>query len=139
MRTASSSSSAARRILSLPTTVRTSLPRNLRTSFLSAATRSMRFSSARRATRSSQRSILTMRNTARMPISSSKMPLTSSTAICPDGRTSTSSSSVPKSSRRPRLLRSEETTKSLKRRAKSDSFHQNNTKGELSACVGGSF
>ena len=139
MRTASSSSSAARRILSLPTTVRTSLPRNLRTSFLSAATRSMRFSSARRATRSSQRFIPTTRTTARKRISSSRTLSTSSTATCLDGRTSTSSSSAPKSSRRPRLSRLEETTKSLKRRAKSDSFHQNNTKRELPTCAGGSF
>ena len=139
MRTASSSSSAARRILSLPTTVRTFLPRNLRTSFLSAATRSMRFSSARRATRSSQRFIPTTRTTARKRISSSRTLSTSSTATCPDGRTSTSSSSAPKSSRRPRPSRLEETTKSLKKRAKSDSFNQNNTKRELPTCVGGSF
>ena len=40
----------------------------------------------------------------------------------PDGRTSTSSSSAPKSSRRPRLSRLEETTKRLEKAGKSDSF-----------------
>ena len=125
MRTASCSSSAVRRTSSSPTTVRTYPPRSLRISFLSAAMPSMRFLSARRATRSSQRFIPTTRTTARKRISSSRTLSTSSTAICPDGRTSTDSTSAPRSSRRPPLSR---TTKSSKRPARSKPFPRNNRK-----------